>query len=369
MLRSTLRETGHDVTLPIEFGIEPMLAKNASSLPSGEGWLFEPKWDGFRCLVFRDGHEVQLQSRSRKPLARYFPELLDPLRAALPERCVIDGEVVVPIDGALSFDALGQRIHPAASRVTMLSEETPARYIAFDVLAVGDEDLREVPFGARRERLEALLADPPPSIHLTPATTDAATAGDWFERFEGAGLDGVIGKPVGDSYAPGKRALLKLKAKRTIDVVVAGYRPHKAGDGVGSLLLGLYGDAGSLHHIGVASSFSAKQRPQLAEQLEPFELTDPREHPWGEWMDADSHDGEQRMPGAPNRWSGKRDHSWVPLDCSLVAEVTCNQLTEGRLRHPAKMQRWRPDREPTSCTYDQLHVAAPAELRDLFATG
>ncbi len=355
--------------LPIEFGLEPMLAKNATRLPTGDGWLYEPKWDGFRCLVFRDGDEVALQSRGRKPLTRYFPELLDPLREALPRRCVVDGEVVVPVDGALSFDALGQRIHPADSRVRMLAVETPARFIAFDLLAEDDEDLRDTPFGDRRDRLVAVLGDPPASIHLTPATDDPDVARDWFERFEGAGLDGVVAKPLADAYAPGKRALVKLKATRTIDVVVCGYRLHKSGDGVGSLLLGLHGEGGALHHIGVASSFSAKQRPQLAEQLEPFVLADPREHPWAAWMEVEAHDGEQRMPGAPHRWSGRRDHSWVPLDCSLVAEVSCNQLTEGRLRHPAKMQRWRPDRDPASCTYEQLEVAPPAELRELFAAG
>ena len=356
------------MSLPIEFGIEPMLAKNASRLPADPtGWFFEPKWDGFRCIVFRDGDEVQLQSRSRKPLARYFPEMLDPIRAALPDRCVVDGELVVPIDGALSFDALGQRIHPAESRVTMLSEQTPARFIAFDLLALGDEDLRPLPFGERRERLEDLLREPPPSIHLTPITVDPDRARDWFQRFEGAGLDGVIGKPVADPYQEGKRSLLKLKAKRSIDVVVAGYRPHK-NDGVGSLVLGLYGEEGHLQHIGVASSFRAARRTELVEELAPHVLADASEHPWARWGEAEAHeDGEQRMPGAPNRWSGQRDHSWVPLDCSLVAEVTCNQLTDGRLRHPAKMVRWRPDREPESCGYDQLDVAPPAELEVLLA--
>lgn len=354
--------------LPIEFGIEPMLAKNASRLPDGDGWLFEPKWDGYRCLVFRDAQDVALQSRGRKPLTRYFPELLEPLRAALPERCVVDGEVVVPVDGALSFDALGQRIHPAASRVAMLAEQTPARFIAFDLLAVDDDDLRPRPFGERRERLEQVLGQLPPSIHLTPVTTDPATARDWFERFEGAGLDGVIGKPVGDAYAEGRRTLLKLKATRTIDVVVAGYRPHKSGDGIGSLVLGLYDDDGRLHHIGVASSFTAARRRALVDELAPHELDDASSHPWAEWMEFEAHDGEHRMPGAPNRWSAKRDHSWVPLDCQLVAEVSCNQLTGGRLRHPARMQRWRPDRDPRSCTYDQLEVAAPAELAELLGT-
>ncbi len=353
---------------PIEPPIEPMLAKNASSLPTGDGWLFEPKWDGYRCLVFRDGDDLYLQSRGKKDLTRYFPELLDPLRAMLPDRCVMDGEVVVEVDGVLDFDALGNRIHPADSRVTMLAEETPAGFIAFDLLAVGDEDLRRVPFGQRRERLEALLAGASAPLHLTPVTPDRDKAQDWFERFEGAGLDGVIAKPVGDTYAAGQRALKKLKHKRSIDVVVAGLRWHKSGDGVGSLLLGLYDGDGRLNHIGVASSFTAKRRVSILDDLEPHVLDDATQHPWAEWMEVEAHEGEQRLPGAPNRWSGKRDHSWVPLDCELVAEVTCNQLTGGRLRHPAKMQRWRPDREPTSCTYEQLEVAPPTELHEVLGS-
>ncbi len=350
---------------PIDPPIEPMLAKNATSLPTDDGWLFEPKWDGYRCIVFRDGGDVHLQSRGKKDLTRYFPELLDPLRAMLPDRCVLDGEVVVEVDGVLDFDALGQRIHPAESRVTMLAEETPADFIAFDLLAVGDEDLRTVAFGLRRERLEELLAGAAPPLHLTPVTPDRDRARDWFERFEGAGLDGVIAKPVGDAYAEGQRALKKLKHKRSIDCVVAGMRWHTSGEGVGSLLLGLYDEDGRLNHIGVASSFTAKRRVAILDDLEPHVLDDATEHPWAEWMEVEAHEGEQRLPGAPNRWSGKRDHSWVPLDCRLVAEVTCNQLTGGRLRHPAKFERWRPDRDPESCTYEQLDVVPPAELREV----
>lgn len=352
------------MNLPFEFPIEPMLAKNATKLPTDDGWLFEPKWDGFRCLVFRDGDEVELQSRGKKPLTRYFPELLEPLKRDLPEQCVVDGEVVVEVDGSLDFDALGQRIHPADSRVQMLAEQTPADFIAFDVLAVGSEDLRAVSFGERRSRLEQLLAKATAPIHLTPATTEHATAADWFERFEGAGLDGVIGKPVDDPYAEGKRTLLKLKHQRTADVVVAGFRWHKSGDGVGSLLLGLHNDDGDLQHIGVASSFTAKKRAALVDELEPHALDRAGDHPWSSWMDPGQHE-DQRMPGAPNRWSGKRDHSWVPLDCTLVAEVTFNQLTAGRLRHPAKWLRWRTDRDADSCRYDQLAVIPPSELRDV----
>lgn len=353
------------MAFPIEPPIAPMLARNAKALPSGDGWLFEPKWDGYRCLVFRDGDDLHLQSRGKKPLTRYFPELLEPLREMLPERCVVDGEVVVEVGGVLDFDALGQRIHPADSRVQMLSQETPADFIAFDLLAVGADDLRDVPFGTRRERLEVVLADAEPPLHLTPVTPDRDRARDWFERFEGAGLDGVIAKPVGDPYAEGQRTLKKLKHQRSIDCVVAGMRWHKSGDGVGSLLLGLHDDEGRLNHIGVASSFTAKRRVSILDDLEPHILEDATQHPWAEWMEVEAHEGEQRLPGAPNRWSGKRDHSWVPLDCQLVAEVTCNQLTGGRLRHPAKMQRWRPDRDPRSCTYEQLDVVPPAELAEV----
>ena len=356
------------MAFPIEPPVEPMLARNTSRLPTGDGWLFEPKWDGYRCLVFRDGDELYLQSRGGKDLTRYFPELLDPLRRMLPARCVVDGEVVVEVDGVLDFDALGQRIHPAESRVDMLAEQTPADVIAFDLLAVGDEDLRGVPFGSRRERLEQLLGDAESPLHLTPVTPDRDRATDWFERFEGAGLDGVIAKPVGDGYQEGQRALKKLKHQRSVDVVVAGFRWHKSGEGVGSLLLGLHDGDGRLNHIGVASSFTAKRRVELLDELDPHILEDATEHPWAEWMEVEAHEGEQRLPGAPNRWSGKRDQSWVPLDCQQVAEVTCNQLTGGRLRHPAKMQRWRPDRDPASCTYEQLDVAPPAELHEVLGS-
>jgi ATP-dependent DNA ligase len=348
--------------------VEPMLARNASRLPDGDGWLFEPKWDGFRCIVFRDGDDVELLSRGGKSLVRYFPELVDPLRAQLPARVVVDGEIVVAVDGALSFDALGQRIHPAASRVEMLAEATPAELVAFDLLAFDDHDLRSTPFGERRALLERMLADATAPLHLTPATDDHEVASDWFDRFEGAGLDGVIAKPTGDPYAEGKRTQLKLKHQRTADVVVAGYRPHKSGEGVGSLLLGLYDDDGRLQHIGVASSFTAARRRELEAELAELALDDASEHPWAAWGDDQAHE-RQRMPGAPSRWSGGKDQTWVPLRCDRVAEVSFNQLTEGRLRHPAKLVRWRPDRDPASCTYDQLEVTPPEEIRRLFAGG
>jgi ATP-dependent DNA ligase len=350
--------------LPVMPPISPMLAKNAAKLPTDGGWIFEPKWDGFRCLVFRDGDELELWSRHGRPFNRYFPELAAPLRAQLPERIVLDGELVVPDGDGLSFDLLGQRIHPAESRVSMLAETTPARFVAFDLLAVGDEDLRATPFGERRGRLEHLLADATPPLHLTPATRDHEQAADWFERFEGAGVDGIIAKPVDDPYAEGVRAQRKLKHQRTADVVVAGMRWHKSGDGVGSMLLGLWRD-GHLQHIGVASSFSAKRRVELVDELADLRLDDVSEHPWAAWSEEDAHDS-QRLPGAPSRWSGQRDAGWVPLRIARVAEVGFNQLTEGRLRHPAKFVRWRPDKPPHDCTYEQLEVAPPAELDQVF---
>ena len=350
--------------LPVIPPISPMLAKNAATLPTGAGWAFEPKWDGFRCLVFRDGDEVQLWSRHGRPFDRYFPEMFAPLRAQLPARVVVDGELVVPADDGLSFDLLGQRIHPAESRVNMLAEATPARFVAFDVLATDDDDLRALPFAERRARLEAMLAGCEPPVHLTPATTDQEVAQDWFARFEGAGVDGIIAKPLADPYAEGERAQLKLKHQRTADVVVAGMRWHKSGVGVGSLLLGLYrGD--HLQHIGVASAFSVKRRRELEDELADLRLDDLTDHPWAAWTDEAAHEA-QRLPGAPSRWSGQRDAGWVPLRPDRVAEVQFNQLTDGRLRHPAKFVRWRPDKPADDCTYDQLEVVPPAELEAVF---
>ncbi len=350
--------------LPVMPPISPMLAKNATKLPDGDGWIFEPKWDGFRCLVFRDGDEIELWSRHGRPFNRYFPELAAPLRAQLPSRAVVDGELVVPGGDGLSFDLLGQRIHPAESRVAMLAETTPARFVAFDVLAIGDEDLRNTPFGERRTRLESMLANATPPLHLTPATDDHAVAADWFERFEGAGVDGIIAKPTADAYAEGVRAQLKLKHQRTADVVVAGMRWHKSGEGVGSLLLGLWRGE-HLQHIGVASSFTATRRRDLVDELADLRLEDSSEHPWAAWTDEAAHEA-QRLPGAPSRWSGQRDAGWVPLRIARVAEVAFNQLTEGRLRHPAKFVRWRPDKPPEDCTYEQLEVVPPAELDQVF---
>jgi ATP-dependent DNA ligase len=361
------------VRLPFQPPIEPMLAKPADALPEGDGWLFEPKWDGFRALVFRDGDETLIQSRDLKPLDRYFPELDAPLRASLPERCVVDGEVVIAGDGGLDFEALLLRIHPAASRVRMLAEQSPASYVAWDLLALGDEDLRDVPQGERRARLEAALLDlATPPVHLTPATTDRALAVDWFDRFEGAGLDGVIAKRLDGTYLPGKRAMIKVKHQRTADCAVAGFRWHKNGPGthVGSLLLGLYDDGGTLHHVGVTSSFTWDRRAALATELAPLQENALDGHPWAEWaewssMGATDASG-QRLPGATSRWNRGKDLSWEPLRVERVAEVAYDHLQGDRFRHATTFKRWRPDKHPDACRYDQLEETAAYELGLIF---
>jgi ATP-dependent DNA ligase len=349
-----------------------MLAKPADALPEGDGWLFEPKWDGFRALVFRDGDEVLIQSRDLKPLDRYFPELHAPLLASLPPRCVLDGEVVIKSDGHLDFEALLLRIHPADSRVRMLAEQSPASYVAWDLLALGDEDLRTIPQGERRARLEAALAAAEPPVHLTPATADRALAVDWFSRFEGAGLDGVIAKRLDGTYMPGKRAMIKVKHQRTADCVVAGFRWHKNGPGthVGSLLLGLYDDAGKLHHVGVTSSFSWDRREALVKELEPLRSDAVAGHPWGEWaewaaMGAADASG-QRLPGATSRWNRGKDLSWDPLRPERVVEVAYDHMQGDRFRHAATFVRWRPDKPPSDCRYDQLEETAAYELQLIF---
>ncbi len=353
--------------LPLLPPLKPMLAKLARTLPEGDGWLFEPKWDGFRCIVFRDGDELELASRKERPFTRYFPELLDPLRATIPERCVVDGEIVIPDrEGrGLDFDALLQRIHPAESRVRRLAAETPAAYVAFDLLANGDENLLDRPLAERREALLAAIHTVPP-VFLTPATTDRAVAADWFARFEGAGLDGVVAKRLDDPYQPDKRALVKVKHERTAECVVAGYRIHKDGQGVGSLLLGLYDDNDRLQHVGVAASFTVAFRRQLLGELEP--LTDDAldGHPWREWAEWQESEGiVDRRPGATSRWNAGKDLSWVPIRAERVAEVTFGQLENGRFRHGVSFVRWRPDREPLSCRYDQLDVADKVPFEDL----
>jgi ATP-dependent DNA ligase len=363
------------MAFPIEPPIEPMLAKPTPEIPTDVGgWIYEPKWDGFRALVFRDGDEVYVQSRDRKPLNRYFPEILDPLLAidGPGARFVLDGEVVIARpDGGLDFDALLLRIHPAESRVRMLARESPASFVAFDCLAEGDDDLRAAPFAERRARLERLLADPPASVRLTPSTTDPAVARHWFDDFEGAGLDGVIGKRAADPYAPGKRTMAKIKHARTADCVVAGFRWHKNGPGtlVGSLLLGLWNDAGQLQHVGVTSSFTMTRRAELVEFLEAYRRGGLEDHPWRDWALAEAAAADQgrRLPGATSRWNRGKDLSWEPLRPELVCEVAFDHLQGDRFRHAATFRRWRPDRSPADCRYDQLEETPPALLADLFA--
>jgi ATP-dependent DNA ligase len=360
------------MAVPITLPVAPMLAKLSAAIPDGDGWLYEPKWDGFRCIVVIDGDQIELASRNERPFTRYFPELLGPLRAALPECCVVDGEIVVPrTDGdGLDFDALLQRIHPAASRVNRLAAETPASFVAFDVLAVGDRDVMNAPLSERRALLSSILTPStaaPTGVHLCPSTTSAATAADWFVQFEGAGLDGVVAKRLADPYTPDKRTLVKVKHQRTADCVIAGYRVHKDGNGVGSLLLGLFDDAGALHHVGVAASFTVKRRAELLDDLAPLRDGALDGHPWREWAEWSQQAAEsgQRMPGAGSRWNAGKDLSWVPLRVERVAEVTFGQLQEGRFRHGSQFLRWRPERTPSSCTYDQLEVAGAVSFHDV----
>jgi ATP-dependent DNA ligase len=359
------------MTLPLRPPIEPMLAKLTRDLPPAGDVIFEPKWDGFRCIVFRDGDDLDLQSRNSKPLLRYFPELRDPLSRQLPERCVLDGELVIANEKGLDFDALQLRQHPADSRVQKLAVEIPASYVAFDLLALGDESLLDTPFGERRARLEALLADATPPVYLTPATRDRDLAADWFRRFEGAGFDGVVAKPLANPYRPGERTMLKVKHERTCDCAVAGYRLHKDGKGVGSLLLGLFDDVGVLHHVGVASSMAAGDRATVLEQLQPYRKNALEGHPWRDWAEAASGsvDGAGRMPGGQNRWNANKDMSWEPLRVELVAEVAYEGLMSGRFRHNARFRRFRSDRDPDSCRYDQLETVAPEELKAVFGSG
>src|SRR5687767_15152706 len=347
-----------------------MLAKLAGQVPEGTGWLFEPKWDGFRTLVFRDGDDVYLQSRDLKPLDRYFPELLAPLRQQLPERCVVDGEIVIAGPGGLDFEALLLRIHPAASRVAMLAKEAPASVVIWDLLALGDEDLRQTPLEDRRRRLESALAQARPPIHLTPATRDRALAVDWFDRFEGAGLDGVMAKRLDDLYRPGQRSMLKVKHQRTADCVLAGFRWHKNGPGtmIGSLLLGLYDDAGILHHVGVTAAFTTAVRKQLVDELAPLRENALENHPWKHWVEAQDEAAAmgQRLPGATSRWNRGKDLSWVALRPERVCEVSFDHMQGTRFRHAAHFERWRPDKRPEDCRYDQLDVTPAYELERVF---
>ncbi len=345
--------------------VKPMLATSVSAIPPGMS--YEAKWDGFRAIVHRDGDEVVIGSRTGKPLTRYFPELVEAFRERLPERCVVDGEIVVAHGGRLDFDRLSERIHPAASRVRTLAERTPASLVAFDLLALGDESLLAVRQAERRARLEEALAGVEPPVHLAPATTDRALAGQWFERYEGAGLDGIVAKPLDLPYRPDARAMYKIKHERTADCVVAGYRPHKSGPVVGSLLLGLYDDAGVLQHVGVCAAFPMKRRAELVEELAPLR-TAPEDHPWAAWADATAHEGA-RLPGAPSRWSGKKDLSWVPLRTERVCEVAYDHMEGDRFRHTTQFRRWRPDRTPSTCTYAQLEEVVGYDLSEVLSGG
>ncbi len=359
--------------LPVNPPVLPMLAKRVGQLPQGGTWIFEPKWDGFRALIFRDGDEILIQSRDGKSLNRYFPELLEPLRSQLPRRCVLDGEIVIARDDALDFEALQLRIHPAQSRVKLLSREIPASIVFFDLLSEGDRDLRSMAFQNRRSELESLLASVTPPLLLTPATRELSIAADWFLRFEGAGLDGVVAKPVSGSYEPNKRVMLKIKHERDCDCVVAGFRWHKKGErsAVGSLLLGLFDDSGALQHVGVCSSFTEIKRRELVEFLAPFRKNALAAHPWRQWAEQASGDvdAEQRMPGGQSRWSGRKDLSWEPLRPELVVEVAYDHMQGNRFRHVAQFRRWRIDKKPTDCNYEQLEVVAPHELAMIFAAG
>ncbi len=355
--------------------VRPMLATAARDVPRAAGLAYEPKWDGFRCVVFRDGAEVELGSRNDRPLTRYFPELVELLLAALPERCVVDGEIVVVTGDGLDFDTLQNRLHPAASRVRKLAAETPASFVAFDLLALGDRDLSGEPFSERRRALVDALdtftnTEEQPSnsrVILTPLTEDPDVAQDWFTRFEGAGFDGVMVKPLDLPYEQNKRVMVKVKHERTADCVVAGFRWHKDGEGVGSLLLGLFDDEGTLHHVGVASSFTAARRRELVGELAPLREHALEGHPWRGWAEAEQQSGS-RMPGARSRWSADKDLAWEPLRPELVAEVRYEHLLSGRFRHGGRLVRFRPDRTPESCTYAQLEQVAPAELAEVFGS-
>jgi ATP-dependent DNA ligase len=342
-----------------------MLAKLARDLPRQAGLFYEPKWDGFRCIVFRDGDDVELGSRNEKPLTRYFPELVDALRRELPDRCVLDGEIVIAGPHGLEFDALSQRIHPAEKRIRQLAESTPASFVAFDLLAEADRSCMDTPYAQRRAALEKALKTARPPIHLTPVTQDPEVAADWFSRFEGAGLDGVVVKDGALTYLPDKRAMVKVKHQRTADCVVAGFRTHKDGAGVGSLLLGLFDSSGTLHHVGVASGFSVARRRELVTELAPYRKNALADHPWAGWADAQA---AGRAPGSTNRWNAGKDMTWEPLRPETVCEVSYDHLQEDRFRHATSFLRWRPDRDPGSCTYAQLDAPVPMELSEVFGT-
>jgi len=354
--------------LPVMPPVAPMLAKAVGAVPDG-AMSYEPKWDGFRSIVFRDGDNVEIGSRNEKSMNRYFPELIEALKANLPERCVLDGEIILVGESGdrLDFEALQQRIHPAASRVKLLSEQTPAKFVAFDLLALGDEDFTGRPFAERRAALEQALADAAAPIHLTAATRDKGTAEQWFKQFEGAGLDGLLAKPLDGTYQPDKRVMFKVKHQRTADCVVAGYRVHKTGGSlIGSLLLGLYDDGGRLSNVGVVGSFSMQRRKELFDELQPL-VTGFDGHPWA-W--AEQEEGSRTPRNAEgSRWSAGKDLSFTPLRPELVVEVAYDHMEGERFRHTTQFVRWRPDREPESCTYEQLEEPVKFDLSAVLDTG
>jgi ATP-dependent DNA ligase len=352
--------------LPVRPPVKPMLAKASKELPVGDGFAYEPKWDGFRCIAFRSGDEVYLGSRNERPLTRYFPELLEPMREQLPDKVVLDGEIVIATPNGLDFDALQLRMHPAESRVKKLAAEIPSSFVAFDLLALGDVDARALPLEERWRTLTEVLADVEPPLYLTPSTRDPDKARDWFERFEGAGLDGVVAKKLAEPYRENERVHLKVKHARTADCVVAGFRWHKSGGVIGSLLLGLYDDAGDLHHIGVIGAFPMATRKALVDELAPLRERALEGHPWRQWAEAAAQEGTQRLPGATSRWNAGKDLSWEPLRIERVVEVAYDQLQGDRLRHAGQFVRWRPDRDPSSCRYDQLEAPVPEVLAEVF---
>ncbi len=347
-----------------------MLAKLTAEIPHGDGWNYEPKWDGFRAIVFRDGDEVFMQSRDLRPLDRYFPELPPALRENVPQRCVLDGEVVIATPRGLDFDSLLLRIHPAASRVKMLAAQTPASFVAWDLLAFDDRDLRDRPQEERRALLEVALRDARSPVFLTPSTQDPSCAQDWFHRFEGAGLDGVVAKRRSEPYMPGKRGWAKIKHARTADCVVAGFRWFKNGPGtmVGSLLLGLYDDQNRLQHVGITSSFTTEQKLALTDELAPLRKDALVGHPWAEWAEweAQARNASMRVPGAVSRWNRDKDLAWEPLRPERVCEVQYDHLQGNRFRHATTFLRWRPDKRPEDCRYDQLEVTTPFLLEEVF---
>ncbi|MEU8827039.1 ATP-dependent DNA ligase [Streptomyces sp. NPDC048636] len=351
--------------LPVMPPVAPMLAKSAAAIPAG--MRYEAKWDGFRAIVFRDGDELEIGSRTGKPLTRYFPEVAEALLAQLPPRCVLDGEIVIVRGGRLDFDALLERIHPADSRVRMLAGTTPASFVAFDLLALGDASLMDTPLRERRDALTEALRDAGDPVFTAPWTDDQQLARQWFEQYEGAGLDGVVAKPFDLGYRPGERVMIKIKHERTADCVVAGLRHHKSGPVVGSLLLGLHDATGRLQHVGVCAAFPMRRRQELMTELEPLLMPTVEGHPWADWAREEAH-AQARMPGAPSRWTGVKDLSWMPLRPERVCEVAYDHMQGDRFRHTARFRRWRPDRDPDDCTYAQLEEPVSYDLRQVLGT-